>query len=93
MKAISTRYHGPTNTRGARISATADGWGRVYVDLNDASSHEAARWPAVEALIRKGYKYRRSREEFIAGTLANGDVVFVFANDHRFVFDGDAVQS
>ena len=45
MQAIITKFHGPTNTRGARISATA--WaGRVSIpyphELNQEEGHEKA---------------------------------------------------
>ena len=36
-QAIITRFHGPTNSRGSRISATAEA-GRVYVECDDALS-------------------------------------------------------
>ncbi len=36
-QAIVTKYHGPTNSRGSRISATAEA-GRVYVECDDALS-------------------------------------------------------
>lgn len=45
MQAIVTRYHGPTNARGARISATAEA-GRIYIpyphELNATEAHAAA---------------------------------------------------
>ncbi len=46
-QAIVTKYHGPTNSRGSRISATAEA-GRVYMsyrhDLDIPANHaEAAR--------------------------------------------------
>jgi hypothetical protein len=50
MKAISTKYHGPTNTRGSRISAT-DGDTTIFV-----SYHDDAREPhdvAALALCKK----------------------------------------
>ena len=34
-QAIETRFHGPTDTKGSRYSATADA-GRVYVHADDA---------------------------------------------------------
>lgn len=43
-QAIVTRYHGPTNTRGSRISATAEA-GRIYVAYDyalDATENHAA---------------------------------------------------
>jgi hypothetical protein len=39
MKSIETTYHGPTNTRGSRISAT-DGDNRVSVSYDSALSSE-----------------------------------------------------
>jgi len=44
-QAITTKYHGPTNTRGARISARAEA-GRIFVPynhaLNSSDNHAAA---------------------------------------------------
>jgi len=44
-QAIVTKYHGPTNSRGSRISATAEA-GRVYMgyrhELDIAENHAAA---------------------------------------------------
>lgn len=37
---IRTRYHGPTNARGSRISATTIGGRRVYVPYDHALSME-----------------------------------------------------
>lgn len=74
MKAIVVKYHGPTNTKGSRYSATAEGVARLYMSkdysLNsDECKHEAAKklctkmcWPT----------------NLIEGTLPNGDSVFVF---------------
>lgn len=44
MKAILTKYHGPTNTRGARISATDGDGNRVTVPYDHAARdpHDAA---------------------------------------------------
>lgn len=78
MKAILTKYHGPTNTRGSRISAEADGWGKVFVSYDHSLSGDAVRWVAAERLLQKAYKYRSEVTKMIAGGLPNGDVVFVF---------------
>lgn len=44
-QAIETRYHGATDTKGSRVSATAEA-GRVYSDWDDSKNpvenHEAA---------------------------------------------------
>lgn len=33
---ITTKYHGPTNTRGSRISATTTSGVRIYREVDDA---------------------------------------------------------
>ena len=52
MTAIITKYHGPTNTRGSRIIATANGH-RVSIsypyELSGIECHRAA----AEALVKK----------------------------------------
>lgn len=51
-QAIQTRYHGPTNTRGARISATAQA-GRIYVHYDHALEINENHTRAAEALAWK----------------------------------------
>lgn len=51
-QAIVTKYHGPTNTRGSRISATADA-GRITVPYHYGMSQEANHRAAAEALTVK----------------------------------------
>ncbi|MBU6278593.1 MAG: hypothetical protein KGN78_05060 [Actinomycetales bacterium] len=45
-QAITTKYHGPTNTRGSRISATTESGLRHYYpyryELNSEQNHRAA---------------------------------------------------
>jgi hypothetical protein len=72
-QAIVTKYHGPTNSRGSRISATAEG-GRVSMPYNSALSSERNHAVVAEALIRKRAWYG----EWIGGGLPNeGGNVFV----------------
>jgi hypothetical protein len=54
MQCIVTKYLGPTNTRGARIKATASG-GRYSVTIGypHELSGEAAHWEAARQLISK----------------------------------------
>jgi hypothetical protein len=61
LQAIVTKYHGPTNVRGSRISARADA-GRVIVSwdygLNVGENHAAAARALIERLgwtTDKGY--------------------------------------
>jgi hypothetical protein len=76
MQAIRTRYHGPTNTRGARFSAKCEA-GSIYMPyahgLNTAGNHAAA----CKALVKKlgwdddGYGH------MVGGQFA-GDTYWVF---------------
>lgn len=83
-QAILVKYHGPTNTKGARISATCAA-GRLTVALNhgvDANENCAL---AAEALVHKlGWTADQGKGfegVWVGGTLPNGDVVFVFRGD------------
>jgi len=54
MQVITTKYHGPTNTRGSRYSATASGKGfRVMVNANTAVSLEDNHRLAAHALMMR----------------------------------------
>lgn len=48
---ITTKYHGPSNIRGARISATSTSGIRVYVERNHANRIEDDHKLAAMALI------------------------------------------
>lgn len=80
MQAIRTRYHGPTNARGSRISAEADA-GRIYVPYDHALSlsgnHEAA---AREFANRLGWlsgtpdRPTSTRMELLSGSIKHDHV-------------------
>lgn len=53
MQTVETRYHGPTNTRGARISATSSDGVRVSVPFNHGLSPLNRHVEAVHALRKK----------------------------------------
>lgn len=80
MKAILTRYVGPSNVRGSRIIATAEGGDRPHrltVPYDHSSSDPHA--DAAVALCRKlGWT-----GELIGGGLPNGDNCYVFAESDR----------
>ena len=74
MKAILTRYKGPTDARGSRIIATAEGGHRITIpyDYGASDPHEVA----AVALCRKlGWTGR-----LVSGGLPNGDTVWVFSH-------------
>ena len=53
MQAIVTRYHGPTNTRGSRISATAANGERIYLPYDDSLNSDDMHRKAAYALRDK----------------------------------------
>jgi len=78
MIAIVTKYHGATNTKGARISASANGH-RVYIpypyQFDGAKSHFQAAQKLCKKLDWPG--------ELISGGTETG-YVFCFANSEKF---------
>lgn len=78
MKAIETRYHGPTDTKGARITATDGDGHRLTIAYPYELSGEACHRHAAEALCRKlGWT-----GELAGGSTARG-YVFVFVGGPR----------
>lgn len=75
MKAIVTKYHGPTNVRGSRYSATAEGGNRITVSADDRIGNEENHAAAALALCNK----LDWRGELVSGCLPDGfTTVFVF---------------
>jgi len=75
MKAILTKYHGPTDNKAARMTAN-DTWGnRVSIPVPDCNRDEDAHRIAAEALCKK-MKWSGS-ESLVCGGL-KGSMVFVF---------------
>ena len=74
--AIITKYHGPTETRGARVSAT---WGAdratVEYDSTDGMGGPAHR-KAAEAVLRKA-GHPQFINRLVGGSLPDGRYVFV----------------
>ena len=86
MKAIQTKYLGPTNHKGARIKAWADGWGSVIISYPHEYNAERAHYAGAVALIdnnkarweRHGCKFYADYPT-ISGGLPNGDWCFCYA--------------
>lgn len=70
MQAITTKFHGPTNTRGARVSARAQD-GRITIrwdySLGTDGNHDAA----AHALAEK-FGWLRDDSRLIGGGLPDG---------------------
>lgn len=75
MQAIRTKYHGPSNVRGSRISATAAA-GRVIVEWDDALNYEQNHAAAAQKLCAK----LNWSGTLISGGLPDGSKVHVFAD-------------
>lgn len=75
MKAITTKYHGPTNARGARIIASDEDGNRVTLPYDHALNSNDMHASAARALANKMHWH---------GTLAQGSLakgyVFVWVN-------------
>ncbi len=77
MKAITTKFHGPTNSRGSRYSACDSDGNRVFVSADYAISSEGNHDAAAFALCKKmGW----TRHNLMRGGTANGNV-YVFEAD------------
>ncbi len=72
MKAIQTRYYGPTNTRGSRIKAWAEGVKSVSIPYPHELSGEDVHRAAADKLAAK-YGWDNA---LIGGGLPNGDYAF-----------------
>lgn len=72
MVAITTKYFGPTNTKGSRIKATANG-NSITISFDYSLDSEARHAKAARALCDKmGWE-----NKLIAGGLDAGNYVFV----------------
>lgn len=72
MKALVTRYHGPTNTKGARISVRAEGCKPVFYSFDYAAKDEGGRFDAAQSYAdAMGWGKVISR-----GAMPNGDITF-----------------
>lgn len=71
MKAITTKFVGPTNSRGARIIARAEGLPALTVSY-DYGAKDAHRDAARAFAERQGWRFT-----FASGGLPNGDHVHV----------------
>ena len=75
MKAIKTKFKGPTNTRGSRIIASDEDGNRITISYPYELSGESVHRKAADALCAKmGWT-----GDLVSGSLKNG-YVFVFTS-------------
>ena len=90
MKAITTKFHGPTNTRGSRYSATDSDGNRVSLatefELDSTGNHERA---AKALCVKMGWV----QYPLMGGGTKNG-CVFVFdAHHNRTRFSEEEIEA
>lgn len=87
MKAISTKYHGPTNTRGSRISASDSDHNRITVSFNSELDTDANHDAAAKALcVKMGW----TNHPLMRGCVSSDGYVYVFdAHSNRVRFTED----
>ncbi len=81
-QAIVTKYHGPTNTRGSRYSATCAA-GRIYAPADDSLNYEDNHRIAATMLFEK-LDWRRPDWELIGGGLPDGRFAWVQVSRAEF---------
>ena len=86
MKAIETKYIGPSNTRGARIKASAEGVKPVTISYYSTTTGEQAHDRAALALANK-YGWLSGKHRVLArGGRADGKGnVYVFVDKYAIV--------
>lgn len=76
MKAIITKYHGPTNSRGSRIIARAEGVPALTMSYDYSLNPDQLHEKAARALAdRQGWK-----GTLVSGGLPDGSVAHCFKN-------------
>ena len=83
MIAIETRYHGPTNTKGSRIVASANGH-RLTIGVDNAVSVEDNHANAAKELARKLKWTGR-----LIGGHTNRGMVWVWNNGHVVLLNSE----
>lgn len=83
MKAIVVKYHGPTNTRGSRFVASAEGVKSISVSYDNALSADENATLAAQGLAHKS----DWAGKYVAGTLPDGRRVFVALHGNAVAFD------
>lgn len=79
MQAIVTKYHGPSNTRGSRITAKCDA-GSITIPYPHELSGSACHRKAAEALIAKLGWTDEFYGKIAGGQLPSGEYAWVFIN-------------
>ena len=77
MKAIVTKFHGPTDFKGSRYSATAEGVGRVILQTDFALNSDENHERVARALADK-YGWLKDGTRLVGGGMPDGRMAWVF---------------
>jgi len=77
MKAIQTKYVGPTNTKGSRIIAKAEGVSTMIVSYDHALNLDENHNAAARLLAQK-YNWINQKHNLVSGVLPDGTVAHCF---------------
>jgi hypothetical protein len=88
MKAITTKYHGPTDTRGSRYSASDADNNRVSISIDHENGSEANHDAAAIALCHK----MKWDGPLMKGAVKGGYVYVFDAHANRVRFDSNYAQ-
>jgi hypothetical protein len=86
MKTIIVKYHGPTNTKGSRLSVEMEGFPKMWIPYDYSSDKETRSDEAVRSFV----DYHSARcnwksDKMVRGFLPSGDTVYVFLRDYLTV--------
>lgn len=76
MKALLIKYHGPTNTKPARLSVQSEGYKPVYRVITDEDLDEQVYDLANEYFTNR-FALDTDEQKYAIGVLPNGDYVAV----------------
>lgn len=77
MKALLIKYHGPTNTKGSRLSVQSEGYKPLYEPLNVEQDFEDQAYDMATRYFEGRFRIDTSKHPFAIGTLPNGDIAAV----------------
>jgi hypothetical protein len=75
MKALLIKYHGPTNTKGSRLSVQSEGFKPTFVTLEPDVDIDDQKYILARAYFENRFCIKNPN--FAIGTLPNGDDVAV----------------
>ena len=75
MKALLIKYHGPTNTKGSRLSVQSQGFRPIYKGIDNSMDIGTQVWNLANDYFTNRFCIKNPN--FAMGTLPNGDDVAV----------------